>query len=233
MTIRIDLNLHRPSRSLQRLLVLTALAAGTAALTACAPLIVGGAAVGSSMLALDRRTSGAQLEDAGIEVKTRRRIAEALGERVHVSVNAYNRVVLLTGEVPNEADKARITELAAGVENVRQVVNETAVQGISSFSTRSSDVFIATKIRATYVDARDLMSNAFSIVVERGEVYLMGRVTEREATRATELARSVSGVMKVVRVFEILSEDELANMLPRQAPKPSEPAASDSRPGRY
>jgi osmotically-inducible protein OsmY len=114
----------------------------------------------------------------------------------------------------------------AGIENVRSVVNELAVMGNTSLTARSSDVIIEGKIRATYVDARDVMSNAYKIVVERGVVYLMGRVTEREAERAVELARSVSGVAKVVRVFEIISEEELARLTPKPATAASGAASS-------
>ena len=186
--------------------------------SACAPLVLGGAMVGGALMATDRRTSGTQLEDQGIELKAGSRIREQLGERVHVSVNSYNRLVLITGEARNEADRTLLTTIASGIENVQSVLNETAVMGNSSLGSRSNDVLIATKIRANLVDARDLISNAFYVVVERGDVFIMGRVSEREATRAVEIARGVGGVKKVVRVFEILSEDELARIVPKPAP---------------
>lgn len=220
----------------RRLRLLQAAAAATlaaAALSACAPLIVGGAAVGGALVATDRRTSGTQLEDKSIEVKAAKRIRDTMGERGHVNVNSYNRMVLLTGEVPTEADRAAAQQAAAQVENVRGVYNELAVMGNSSLTSRSSDLLIQGKVKATLVDAKDLQSNAFEIVVERGIVYLLGRVTEREATRAVDLARSVGGVLKVVRVFEVVSEAELAGTAPRQAgggtagtaSTPSSPAA--------
>ncbi len=183
--------------------------------TGCVPLIVGGAMVGTVNVATDRRTSGTQLEDEGIELKTATRIREQFGDRGHISVNSYNRVVLLTGEVASEADRAALDGLAGGVENVQKVLNETAVMGASSLTSRSNDVAIASKVKAKLIDARDLISNAFYVVVERGTVYLMGRVTEREASRATELVRQTSGVNKVVRAFEIISEEELARITPK------------------
>lgn len=190
-------------------------------LSACAPLIIGGA-VGTAMVATDRRTSGAQLEDHAIELKADGRLKDALGDRVHINVNSYNRYVLLTGEVPSEADRAQAEQLVARVENVKAVDNELAVLGISSLTSRSNDVLIATKVKATLVDAKDVMSGAFDIVVERGTVYLMGIVTEREAVRATELARSVKGVQKVVRVLEVISESDLAGLptAPKAASQP-------------
>lgn len=202
-----------------------AIAAAASALTACAPLVIGGA-VGGALVATDRRTSGTQLEDKTIQLKAGNRIRDALGERGHTNANSYNRVVLLTGEVPTEADRSAVEAAVAGIENVRSVVNELAVMGNTSLTARSSDVIIEGKIRATYVDARDVMSNAYKIVVERGVVYLMGRVTEREAERAVELARSVSGVAKVVRVFEIISEEELARLTPKPATAASGAASS-------
>lgn len=186
-------------------------------LSACAPLIIGGA-VGTAVVVSDRRTSGAQLEDQSIEAKASKRISDTLGERVHVNINAYNRFALITGEVPNDADRAHIEQIVAHVENVKGVDNELAISGISSITSRSNDVLIATKVRATLVDAKDVISSAFKIVVERGEVYLMGIVTEREANRAVELTRSIKGVHKVVRVFEIVSEDELAGIQPPVKP---------------
>jgi osmotically-inducible protein OsmY len=184
--------------------------------TGCAPLLIGGAMVGGVSVATDRRTSGTQLEDETIEIKAGARIREKFGDRVHININSYNRVVLITGETRNEADQAEVERLVAGVENVTKVMNETAVTMLSSLSSRSNDVLIQGKIKTQLIDARDLLSNAFYVVVERGQAYLMGRVTEREANRATEIARQVSGVKKVVRAFEIISEEELARITPKK-----------------
>ena len=123
---------------------------------------------------------------------------------------------LLLTPAHNEADQAEVERLVAGVENVSKVLNEAAVTMHSSLSGRSNDVLINSKVKAQLIDARDLHSNAFNVVVERGEVFLMGRVTEREANRATEIARQVGGVKKVVRAFEIISEDELARVVPKK-----------------
>lgn len=178
----------------------------------CAPLLVGGAAMGGAMVFSDRRTSGTQVEDQSIEVKAANRAREVLGEQGHVNFTSYNRTLLVTGEVPSEADRTGVERAVSGIENLRAVVNELGVLGNSALTSRSSDAIITSKVKATFVDAKDLHSNAFKVVTERGTVYLMGRVTEREATRATELARSVGGVEKVVRVFEMLTESELANL---------------------
>lgn len=206
------MNKHNPSRL--RSAALAALAAVTVANTmllgGCAAVVVGGAAVGTAMVATDRRTSGTQLEDQNIELKALTRISETVGDRGHVNVTSYNRMVLLTGEVASEADRTALEQGIGRIEGVRSIVNELAVMGSSSFTARSNDTVLTSMVKASFVDAKDLQSNAFKVVTERATVYLMGRVTEREAARAAELARGVSGVQKVVRVFDILTDAELA-----------------------
>ena len=178
----------------------------------CAPLVVGGAVLGGTVMFADRRTTGAQVEDQAIELKAGNRLKEVVGDRSHVNITSYNRTVLITGEAATDADKANIEQTVQKVENVRSTVNELAVMLPSALATRSNDALITGKVKATFIDAKDLQANAFKVVTERGEVYLMGRVTEREANRAVELARTISGVQKVVRVFEILTEAELADL---------------------
>ncbi len=208
------------SVSMARLVALSLGAATVVvSLSACAPLMIG-SAVGGAMVATDRRTSGAQLEDQGIELRASNRLREQLGERGNVSVTSYNRQVLLTGEVPTEADKAAVEKTVAAVDNVRGIVNELAVLGASSLTQRSSDALITGRVKAAMVDARDLSANAVKVVTARGAVYLMGRVTQREADRATEITRNTQGVQRVVRVLEIISEEELARTLPQPAPAP-------------
>ncbi len=187
-----------------------ALAAAVALLlSGCAPLLLGGAVVGGGLVATDRRTAGTQLEDQGIEFRASARVRE-LATLGQISVNSYNRVVLLTGEVPNANERARVEDAVGKVENVRGVVNELVVAGNSSLSSRSADTVLATKVKATLVDAQDLSSNAFRVVAERRVIYLLGRVTPREAERAAELASRVSGVERVVKVFDLITEAQLA-----------------------
>jgi osmotically-inducible protein OsmY len=198
-----------------------------AGLSACAPLIVGGALLGGGLVATDRRTTGIQLEDETIELKAASRVRE-LATLGQVKVTSYNRLVLLTGEVPAAAEKAQVEQAVAKVENVRGVVNELVVAPNSSLSSRTADTSLATKVKLTLVDAKDVQANAFKVVAERRVIYLMGRVTEREANRGSELASQVSGVEKVVKVFEIVSEKDLANTAPAQA-APISTAASAPR----
>jgi len=191
-------------------------------LGACAPLVVG-SFVGGAMVATDRRTSGTQLEDEGIELRSANRIREMVGDRVHVNITSYNRQVLLTGEVPNDRDRQYLAKLVSEVDNVRTVVNELAVMPASSLGDRSTDALITGKIKASMLDSKDIFASAYKVVTERGTVYLMGRVTQREANRATDIARTVGGVKKVVRVFEVISEEELKALLP-EPPKAAAPA---------
>jgi osmotically-inducible protein OsmY len=207
------------TQKLVKLLALTACLGAT--LSACVPLVplmVGGAFVGGALVATDRRTSGSQLEDEGIELRSGSRLRDNLGDRVHVNVNSYNRQVLLTGEVPNAQDKQLVEQVVSKVDNVRAIVNEISVLGNTTLGQRTSDSLVTSRVKAGFVDAKDLFSSAFKVVTERGTTYLMGRVTQREASRATDIARSIEGVQKVVRVLEIISEDELASMLPQPAP---------------
>lgn len=193
------------NRTACTLLAAAALAAG---LSACAPLVVGGAVVGG-LMATDRRTTGTQVEDEGIELRAANRIREVLGDRAHVNITSFNRQALLTGEVPTEQDRATVEKIVAEVNNVRAVVNDLGVMPNSSLGQRSSDTLTTGKVRASFVDAKDVFASAYKVVTERNVVYLMGLVTQREATRATEIARGVGGVSKVVRIFELITEDDL------------------------
>lgn len=187
------------------------------ALSACAPLVIGGAMT-TAMLASDRRTSGAQLEDQGIELRAANRLRDVMGERGNASVTSFNRQVLLTGEVGTAQDKALVEQTIAGVDNVRSVVNELGVMGATSLTQRSSDALITGRIKATLIDAPNLPATAFKVVTTRGTVYLMGRVTQNEADRATAIARNTPGVQRVVRVLEIVTPAELARVQPPPAP---------------
>ena len=189
-------------------------------LSACAPVMLAGFA-GTALVASDRRTSGAQLEDETIELRGSARIRDALGERAHVNITSYNRQVLLSGEVATERDKQIVEGLLEKLENVKSVVNELSIMQPTSLSSRSNDLLLSAKVKASLVDSRDLFANAFKVVVERGTVYVMGRVTQREATSATNVIRNVNGVNKVVRLFDIISEEELRNLLP---PPPADKA---------
>ena len=203
-------------------LALVVLGSTMGTLTACFPLLVGGAVV-TGMVASDRRTTGTVVEDEGIELRSASRIRENVGDRGHVNVTSYNRQVLLTGEVASAQDKQLVEQIVAGVDNVRNIVNELVILGNSTLTQRSSDSLVSGRVKAALIDAKDLYSTAFKITTERGTVYVMGRVTAREAKRATEVISATTGVQKVVRILETITEDELARMSApgaREAVKP-------------
>ena len=199
---------------IQKSVLALTLGAAVAGLSGCFPLMLGGAVTGGVLVATDRRTSGTVVEDNAIQLKASNRIDDNLGDRVHVNTTSYNRQLLLTGEVPTQQDKQLVEKVVTGVENLRSVVNELAVMGNSTLTQRSSDALVTSRVKAQLVDAKDLYANAFKVVTERGTVYLMGRVTQREANRATEVVSRTQGVQRVVRILEIISEDDLTRMLP-------------------
>jgi osmotically-inducible protein OsmY len=185
-------------------------------LSACAPLMFGGV-VGGAMIASDRRTTGIQVEDETIEQRSATAIRENFGSKEHINITSYNRQVLITGEVTSDTVRRQVESLIGRVENVRAVVNELAIGPASSFSDRSSDAVLVAKVKAAMVDTEDVFANVYKVVGERGTIYLMGRVTQREAKRATDVVRGVSGVKRVVRVFEYITEDELRAMQPKRS----------------
>ncbi len=187
------------------------LAATLSSLSACAPLLVGGAVM-TGIVATDRRTAGTQLEDEAIELKVASAVRQDLGERIHLNVTSFNRKVLVSGEARTQADKERAEKLAQSQENVSSVVNDLAVAIPSSVTQRSKDLVITGQAKAAFIDAKDLQVNSIKVVTERGIVYLMGRVTAREAKRASDIVRGIGGVTKVVRVFDEISEEELKRL---------------------
>jgi osmotically-inducible protein OsmY len=176
-----------------------------------------GGVIGGAMVATDRRSAGIQLEDEMIEQRSRTAMRENFGNKEHINVTSYNRQVLITGEVSNDNVRRQVEALVSRVENVRAVVNELAIGQASSTSDRANDVLLAAKVKASMVDTEDVFANVFKVVSERGTVYLMGRVTQREANRATEVVRGIGGVKRVVRVFDYLTEDELRAIQPKRS----------------
>ena len=204
----------KPTPALDRRRVMLGLAAGASLplLQGCVPLIAGGAATTAVVAYNDRRTSGAIVEDEGIEWRTRRRLRDRFGNAVNISVTSYNRTVLLTGQVPYANMRDEAQQIASQVENVQGMVNELQVTGLSTLSERSNDAMLTSMVKARLVDDQRLAANHIKVVTEVATVYLMGIVTQAEADAATEVARTTRGVQKVVRVFEIVSPQEAARI---------------------
>lgn len=196
-----------PFSNRNRLFAWALLAALAPTLSGC----FGAAAVGVGagvIIAADRRPTETYLTDEGIEVRSSSRIGEKYGGRAHVNVTSYNRTVLLTGEVPDAAAKAEAERLVGGVPNVKAISNELQVAGASTLGARSNDAYITSKVKARFIDAGKFAVNHVKVVTEAGAVYLLGLVTKREADAAVEVARTTGGVLKVVRLFEYLAEEE-------------------------
>jgi osmotically-inducible protein OsmY len=170
-------------------------------LAGCVPVVAGGAAAGGLMVA-DRRTTGAYVEDEGIELKSEQRIKEKLGDKIHVNVTSFNRNALITGEAIDEATKQAAESIVKEVENVRSVTNELSIAGASSMSSRSNDSYLTSKVKARMLSENRFPTNYVKVVTENSTVYLMGMVTRKEAEDAVEIARGTEGVQKVVKVFE-------------------------------
>ena len=183
---------------------------------------VGAAVVGigaGALMYTDRRQSDTILMDEGIEIRVANRISEKYKD-VNVSVTSYNRTVLLTGQVPNEASKADIEVIAASVANVKRLQNELAIGPVSSLTSRAKDAYITSNVKARFIDAQQFSANQVKVVTENSQVYLLGLLTQREADAAVQVARTSAEVKKVVRIFEIISEAEAK----RVDPPPAQPA---------
>ncbi len=182
-------------------------------LSGCVALVVGGVAAGAAATA-DRRTLGAQADDKAIAVKADLRLPKITGPDVHINANSFNRQVLLTGEVKDEAMKALVEREVKAIPGVASVANELTIAGPATYTARANDSLITTKVKASLVDMRTISATSFKVVTERGVVYMMGRVTQREGQVAADVARGVAGVNKVVKMFEYITEDELRALSP-------------------
>lgn len=207
-------------KQVQRPLAMSVLCgAMLASLSGCVALVAGGA-ISGTLAATDRRTLGAQTEDRAIEVKGGIKLNNVIGNAGHTNINSFNRRALLTGEVRDEAMKAAAERELRGIEGVLSVINELEIAGPSSYTSRSNDALITTKVKASLVDMKDISANSYQVVTERGVVYLQGRVTQREGQIGADVARGVSGVNKVVKVFEYITEEEWKSY------QPSKPAGN-------
>ena len=216
-------------KKLQRPLALTVLCgAMMTSLSGCIALVAGGA-ISGTLAASDRRTFGAQTEDTTIQVKGASKIRNVIGDAGHINLNSFNRRVLMTGEVRDEAMKATAERELRSVEGVLSVTNELEIAGPASYTSRSNDTLITTKVKASLVDAKDISANSYQVVTERGTVYLQGRVTQREGQIGADIARGVRGVNKVVKVFEYITEEEYKQY--QTTPAAAPPSASSSSSG--
>ena len=214
-------------RILARCMLASLACAAALGLQGCEVALIGAAAGGTYSAFEDRRSSGTQIDDEAIELRIGNRVAERFGDKVHVNVNSYNRVALLTGEAPDEATRAEIEKIAGGVTSARGIVNEVVIGAPTSMSSRANDSFITSKVKARLLDARGVSPVHVKVATEAGVVYLMGVVTDPEADQAVELARTTGGVRKVVKIFETCkATDEVCKPRPKQPAEPAKKPAS-------
>lgn len=203
---------HSHGRSLSRRALLLGTTAGaTFLLTGCPALFVGGVAVGAAT-ALDRRTAGAQADDQIINLRSTQELGKEIND-VHINVNSYNRRVLLTGEVRSAEQKAQAEAIVKRVQNVAEVINALAIGPNTGMGSRSSDTYITGKVKAAITAVEGVSAADVKVITERSVVYLMGILTAREAAQVSKGVATVSGVRKVVQVFEIVTEAELQKIL--------------------
>jgi len=171
-------------------------------LAGCVPVLIAGAAGGAAMVATDRRSAGAQVDDESIELKITTQASSEFGERIHLNVTSFNGVVLLTGEVPDQAALASVGNLAKNTEKVRVVHNEMVIGPNSDFSARSNDTYITSKVKTRMLEANKFPPNAVKVVTERSVVYLLGIDSKEEGDAAAEIAATTAGVARVVKFFQ-------------------------------
>lgn len=210
---RLQQRLQQVKRPLAAALLCTSV---LVSLQGCVGMMVGGAVVGT-LAATDRRTLGAQTEDKAIVIKGELRIPSLAGDAGHVNITSFNRRVLLTGEVRDAQMKAAVEREAQQIQGVKAVVNELDIAGPASYTSRANDTLITGKVKASFVDAADMYANSVKVVTERGNVYLMGRVTQREGDLAGSIAGGVAGVQRVVKVFDYITEEYLRSLTEEKA----------------
>ena len=221
----------------QKALVICVLGITAIGLAGCFPVVATGVVTGALSVS-DRRTTGAQAEDQAIEIKAFNRFRERFKSgQISLSVVSFNRIALVTGYVPDEATKAEAARLVSSIENVKNSLNEIVVGLPPSIRTYGSDTILTTRVKASMLEAKDLQAQVIKVYTESSTVFLMGIVTEREANRAADIASRVSGVRRVVRAFETISEADLSRMHlqtggnnPAAGPPKSTPPSSGSAP---
>jgi osmotically-inducible protein OsmY len=183
----------------------------------CVPVMIGAGSAAAVTSLEDRRSTGAQIDDESIEIRAGNRVNDRFGDRAHVNVTSYNRIALITGEVPDQSAREQVEKIVLAVPNVRGITNDVQISGVSSLGSRANDSYLTTKVRGRLLDTKRISPVHVKVVSEAGVVYLMGIVTEAEADEAVEIARTTGGVRKVVKVFEYCTPGDERCPPPRRA----------------
>lgn len=192
------------------LLIISCLISGLLFLSGCTPAVVVGAAATGAVMVDDRRTSEAFLQDQTIKFRSNDAIYsnQEIGTQVHINVLPYNQRVLLTGEAPTGPIRDQVESIVSGIPGVKSVFNEIKVMPRSRFEDRNRDAMITAKVKGSILRNSNVDATKIKVATEHAEVYLLGIVTEQEASTAVDIARKIEGVKRVVRVFEIIEEQE-------------------------
>ncbi len=222
----------KPATQLTRLgAVIIMLGALSGLLSGCVPLLIGGVAAGTTVVATDRRTVGEQAEDETIEIKIGAELTRQFGDTARIQTTTYLNRVLLTGDAFSEKIKQQAGEIASKTQGVRSVANEVRVGPIGSFADVTSDTWITSKVKATLATTNEVPSNTISVTTSHAVVYLMGLVTQREADLAAKATSQVSGVKKVEKFFQIMTPEQEARMRARQQESSALPSTNPSPTG--
>ncbi len=178
-------------------------------LQGCVPAVIVGGAAAGAVSVHDRRTTGVQTDDESTEWKASLSVPKQYKEYTHANFTSYNRRLLITGETSNDEAKSAIEGEVRKIEGVRDIYNELGIGPTSSLGSRSTDGYITSKVKARLVDSNQLSANHIKVVTERAIVFLMGVVSETEAKVAVAIARTTAGVVKVVNVMEVVSDDDI------------------------
>lgn len=211
--------------------VIIMLGALSGLLSGCVPLLIGGVAAGTTVVATDRRTVGEQAEDETIEIKVGAELTRQFGDTARIQTTAYLNRVLLTGDAFSEKIKQQAGEIASKTQGVKSVANEVRVGPIGSFADVTSDTWITSKVKATLATTNEVPSNTISVTTSHAVVYLMGLLTQREADLAAKAASQVSGVKKVDKFFQIMTPEQEARMRARQQESSSLPSSNPTPTG--
>jgi osmotically-inducible protein OsmY len=226
------MSVFRIKTTLVRTALVVGLAAGLSATLQGCFLLVAGAAGGGALMATDRRTLGAQTEDREIQVKSLAQISQNLPQQAHVNVTVFNRRVLLTGEVPDDASKQKAEQIVRSLNNVNAIVNELTIAPASDLSSRTNDSYLETRVKTALIAEKNISANNFKVVCENGSVYLMGLVTRNEGATGADVASHVPGVAQVVKVFQyILPEDATATTAAAASAPAAPPPTTDATVG--
>lgn len=204
---------------------LPCIALAAVALQGCELAVIGAAGGAAYSIVEDRRSSGVQIDDETIQLRVQSRVSERFGDKVHLTVTSFNRMALVTGEAPDESARAEISKIVEGVPNVRAITNEVQIAIPTPRASRINDELITSKVKGRLIDSGKASPVHVKVVTEAGVVYLMGVVTEQEAADAVDIARTTSGVRKVVKIFEYCKTSE---EICKPKPRAKEPAAAQN-----